>query len=184
MRMRAAGGPLALRGALLGALLLALLGILWALPAWAEFRAYELEVTDILECRLKKREQCKSLRVLTSMAPDLYTRTHGGPGRIGAVMMATWVCWGDTSNFRAVCPRPPPRKPRFAVGDEVSVRLRQHITEGWRGKVEIAYFQRSVSSNVYGVRFADRQGVYARYFEKDLTKPGAPAAAPAQQAAQ
>lgn len=160
----------------------------WALPlllllgpgsALAEYRAYELEVTDIVECRLKKREKCRRIRVLSSFAPDLYTRTHGGEDRIGVVLMATWMCHGNTSNFRAVCPRPVARKPRFSVGDEVSVRLKEHITEGWRGKVEIAYYQRSINSNIYGIRFAGRQDVYARYFEKDLAKAGA-AAAPKQ----
>jgi hypothetical protein len=34
---------------------------------------------------------------------------------------------------------------------------------------------------VYGVRFAERQDVYARYFEKDLEKPGAAAKAPPKQ---
>ncbi len=150
-----------------------LLLLLGAGAAFGEYRAHELEVTDIIDCRLKTREQCKRFRVLTSMMPDLYTRTHGGSERIGVVLLATWMCRGDTSKFRAVCPRPAPRKPRFAIGDEVSVRLKQHITEGWRGKVEVAYYQRSVNSNVYGIRFADRKAVYARYFEKDLMKAGA-----------
>ncbi len=154
----------------------ALLLLLGAGSALAEYRAYELEVTDIVECRLKKRETCERIRVLSSFAPDLYTRTHGGGGRIGVVLLATWMCRGDTSNFRAVCPRPVARKPRFSVGDEVSVRLKEHITEGWQGKVELAYYQRSVNSNVYGVRFTGRQNVYARYFEKDLAKAAAGAA--------
>ncbi len=143
--------------------------------ARAEYRAHELEVTDMLDCRLNKREKCKSFQILTAMNPDLYVRTHGGRGRIGVILLATWVCGGDTSGFRAVCPRPAPRKPKFAAGDEVEVRLEKHITQGWRGRVEIAYFQRSVGSNVYGVRFAGRQEVYARYFEKDLRKTAAAA---------
>ena len=155
---------------------LGILLLVGAGSASAEYRAYELEVTDILDCQLRKQEKCLRIRVLTSLGPDLYTRTHGGEERIGAVLLATWMCRGDTSNFRAVCPRPVPRKPRFTVGDEVSVLLKEHITEGWRGKVVVAYFQRSVNSNVYGVRFAERQDVYARYFEKDLAKAGAGAA--------
>lgn len=153
---------------------------LWlaAAPVRAEYRAYELEVTDIFDCRLNKREQCKTFRVRTAMNPDLYARTHGGEQRIGVIMLATWVCYGDTSGYRQVCPLPPPVKPRFSVGDEVTVRLAKHITEGWQGKVEVAYFQHSVNANIYGVRFADRQQVYARYFEKDLAKTApAPAAA-------
>lgn len=152
--------------------------LLAAGSASAEFRAHELEVTDLLDCKINKREKCKRFQVRTAMAPDLYVRTHGGQDRIGVILLATWMCWGDTSGFRSVCPRPTARKPKFAVGDEVAVRLEKHITQGWRGRVEIAYYQRAVSSNVYGVRFADRQDVYARYFEKDLQKT-APTAAPA-----
>ena len=144
--------------------------------ALAEYRAYELEVTDLLDCRINKREKCKRFQVRTSMAPDLYVRTHGGQDRIGTILLATWMCRGDTSGFRSVCPRPPARKPKFSVGDEVEILLDQHITQGWRGRVEIVYYQRSVASNVYGIRFPDRQEVYARYFEKDLKKatPAAP----------
>ena len=156
--------------------------LLAAGTAYGEFRAHELEVIDLLDCRLNKREKCKRFQVRTAMAPDLYVRTHGGEERIGVILLATWMCRGDTSGFRSVCPRPPPRKPRFAVGDEVLIKLEKHITEGWRGKVEIAYYQQAVSSNVYGVRFQERQQVYARYFEKDLAKAGG--AAPEKKAAQ
>ena len=153
-------------------------GLLPALgSAHAEYRAHELEVTDLLDCTINKREKCKRFQVRTAMAPDLYVRTHGGQERIGVVLLATWMCRGDTSGFRSVCPRPPARKAKFAVGDEVAVALEKHITQGWRGRVEIAYYQRAISSNVYGVRFAGRQDVYARYFEKDLRK-AAPSAAP------
>jgi hypothetical protein len=163
----------------------AALVLLGALPAHGEYRAHELEITDILDCKLNKREKCKRFQVRTAMAPDLYVRTHGGQERIGVILLATWFCRGDTSRFRAVCPRPPPRKPKFSVGDTVRVRLKQHITEGWQGKVELAYYQGFLSSNVYGVRFADRQDVYARYFEKDLgknlRKSGAPKNPPPKQ---
>ncbi|MCZ6554037.1 MAG: hypothetical protein O7A67_09595 [SAR324 cluster bacterium] len=144
--------------------------LLAALPARAEYRAYELEVIDVFDCRVNKLERCRRSAVRTSLSPDLYTRTHGGGMRIGVVMLATWMCYGDTSNYRPVCPRPAPRDARFGTGDQVKVKLAKHITDGWEGSVEVAYYQRSVNSNVYGVRFADRQNVYARYFEKDLVK--------------
>ncbi|MCZ6473723.1 MAG: hypothetical protein O7E56_08430 [SAR324 cluster bacterium] len=148
----------------------------------AEYRAYELEVTDILDCRINKLEKCKRHKMLTAMGPDLYVRTHGGQERIGVILLATWMCRGDTSRFRSVCPRPAARKPKYTVGDRVRVRLEKHITEGWEGRVEVAYYQRSVNGNVYGVRFGRRQDVYARYFEKDLQKStaSAPKKKPAQ----
>ncbi len=150
--------------------------LLWTAPAHAEYRAHELEVIDILDCRLNKRKKCKRNQVRTAMSPDLYMRTHGGQERIGVILLATWMCRGDTSRFRAVCPRPPPRKPKFSVGETVRIRLEKHITEGWLGKVELSYYQRLITANVYGVRFPDRQEVYLRYFEKDLEKaPAAPA---------
>lgn len=168
-------------GALLAAALLAATALA-ALPrpARAEYRGYELEVTDILDCKLNKRDKCRTSHVLTSMSPDLYVQTHGGEERVGAQLLATWMCYGDTSGFREVCPRPTPRNAKFNVGDEVRVVLKKHITEGWRGKVEIAYFQDDIKANVYGVRFQDRQNAYMRYFEKDLQRaaPAGPRAEP------
>lgn len=154
--------------------------LLLPMRAYAEYRAYELEVTDILDCKLNKRDKCKSSRVITSMSPDLYAQTNGGEDRIGVLMMATWMCYGDTSEFRDVCPVPAARNPKFAVGDDVRIVLQKHITMGWTGKVEIAYYQADIQANVYGVRFSDRQDAYLRYFEKDLEKvaPAAPRTEP------
>lgn len=164
--MRAPVAAMRLRYLLAAALLL--LAVAAAGTARAEYRAYELEVVDLYDCRINEREECRKSRVTTAMSPDLYESTHGGSWRVGVLMLATWMCYGDTSGFRPVCPRPPPREGRFAEGDEVVVALNKHITQGWRGQVEVAYYQASVASNVYGVRFPDRRGVYARYFEKDL----------------
>lgn len=161
------------------ALALAALGLLalpWVpRPAHAEYRAYELEVVDTLDCRLNKREKCRSARITTAMSPDLYVQSNGGEDRISTVVLATWMCYGDTSQYRDVCPRPGPRNPKFNVGDEVRVTLKKHITEGWRGTVEVVYRDDLLGANVVGVRFADRKNVYARYFEKDLAKPEAAA---------
>lgn len=148
--------------------------LLWPIPsALAEYRAYELEVVDVYDCRINKRERCRRSIVRGSLPPDMYARLHGGRSRIAVIMLATWMCWGDTSGFRVTCPRPAPRDAKFGLGDQVRIDLGKHITDGWEGKVEIAYFQRSVNSNVYGVRFPDRQEVFARYFEKDLVPAGA-----------
>ncbi len=150
---------------------LALLAILAApRPARAEYRAYELEVVDTLDCRLNKRDKCRSARITTAMSPDLYVQSNGGEDRISTVVLATWMCYGDTSQYREICPRPGPRSPKFNAGDEVRVTLKKHITEGWRGKVEVVYHDDFLGANVVGVRFADRKNVYARYFEKDLAK--------------
>ncbi|MBI3992114.1 MAG: hypothetical protein HY342_02480 [Candidatus Lambdaproteobacteria bacterium] len=163
--------PLRHRGLLPGLLAGVLACAAWAAPALAEYRAYELEVIDKVECKLNERKTCERFRLNTAMAPDTYARMHGGNVRIGVQLMATWMCYGDTSYYKPVCPRPPARKPRFNAGDTVKIALKKHITEGWSGTVELTYYQASLGANVYGVRFSDRQNVYARYFEKDLVKP-------------
>jgi hypothetical protein len=157
------------------AAVLAVLAVLAAggRTARAEYRAYELEVVDVIDCKLNKREQCRSARVTTSMSPDLYVQANGGTERMNTVVLATWMCYGDTSGYREICPRPAPRNPKFNAGDEVKIALKKHITQGWRGKVEVVYYAENLKSNVYGVRFADRKRVYARYFERDLEKAGA-----------
>ncbi len=171
-------------------LLLGLIAVSGPTLARAEYRAYELEVSDILECRLFDKRPCPNIRISTAMNPQLYTTSHGGDQRIGVVLLATWMCRGDTSNFKPVCSMPGARKAKFNVGDPVVISLKHHISEGWVGKIEIAYFQARLGSNVYGVRFETRKRYYARYFEKDLEKdlrksekpggaaPGAPAATP------
>jgi hypothetical protein len=151
--------------------------------AHGEYRAYELEVIDVYDCAVNKRERCRRAAVRTGLAPDLYRRTHGGEQRISVLLLATWMCRGDTSNYEPVCPRPAPRDGKFGPGDQVRVKLARHISDGWIGVVEVAYYQQSVRSNVYGVRFADRQDAYLRYYEKDLEKAAAapgPGGAPAQ----
>lgn len=140
--------------------------------ARAEYRGYELEVTDILDCKLNKRDKCRSAHIVTSMSPDLYQQTNGGEERIGVQLLATWMCYGDTSGFREVCPRPATRNGKFNPGDDVRIILKKHITDGWRGKVEVAYFQADLGSNIYGVRFTERQNAYLRYFERDLERAG------------
>ena len=57
---------------------------LWRGLAWAEYRAYELEVVDLYDCQVNKRSPCPSQRVTTAMAPALYGRTHGGAMRLAA----------------------------------------------------------------------------------------------------
>ena len=174
---------------LASAAVLALVLLAAAAPARAEYRAYEIEVVDTYDCAVNKRERCRRDNVRTGLSPDTYQRTHGGSSRIAVLLLATWMCYGDTSNYDPVCPRPAPRNGKFSPGEPVQVKLGKHITDGWRGVVEVAYYQHSVRANVYGVRFPERQNVYARYYEKDLRKSGAPPAeqaqggtAPAQQA--
>src|SRR5262249_37160876 len=107
------------------ALAAGLLALLVPYVAHAEYRAYELEVADTLDCKLNKRDKCKSARITTALSPDLYIQANGGDDRINVVVLATWMCYGDTSQYREVCPRPGPRSPRFNAGEDVRVTLKK-----------------------------------------------------------
>ena len=131
-------------------------------PVFAEYRAYLLEVYDHIS--QKKWES------VTGFSPDKYILSHGGGNRLSVFTKATWVCYGDTSTFSAICSMPKPIKPQFKVGDRVKINLEKHVTQGWRGVIELAYYQRGVRSNVYGVRFGDKRSLYNRYFEFNLEK--------------
>ena len=79
-------------------LLLIFLGMILGSGAWAEYRAYELEVFD--------RTTKTSERIITSFSPADYILTHGGPDRIGIIIRASWVCYGDTSRRKKSAPFP------------------------------------------------------------------------------
>ena len=128
---------------------------------FAEYRAYELEVFDRIE---KKREI-----VITSFSPNDYILLHGGPVRIGVIIRASWICWGDTSRFKEVCPMPDAVRPQFEVGDRVQVTLNKHVTHRWIGVIENRFYRPDLKSNVYGVRFPKRD-LYTRYYEATLQK--------------
>ncbi|MBU3914801.1 hypothetical protein KKA14_04640, partial [bacterium] len=95
---------------------------------------------------------------------------HGGGNRLSAFVKATWRCHGDTSQFISACPMPNPIEPLFNKGDWIKVKLEKHLTQGWIGVIELAYYQAGVKSNVYGVRFGQKRQLYQRYFEFDLEK--------------
>ena len=137
---------------------------------FAEYRAYLIEVFDHISE--------KKWEAITGFSPDKYVLTHGGGNRLSVFTKATWVCYGDTATFSPACPMPDPIKPNFRVGDRVKVNLEKHPTKGWLGMVELAYYQKGVKSNVYGVRFGDKRSLYNRYFEFNLEKVTGAAVAP------
>ena len=129
---------------------------------FAEYRAYLIEVYDHI---LKKKWEER-----TGFSTDKYIHTHGGGNRVSAFVKATWMCYGDTSDYAEVCPIPDPLQPKFQKGDRVKITLEKHITQGWIGVVELGYYQAGVNSNVYGVRFGEKRQLYNRYFEFNLEK--------------
>jgi len=81
--------------------------------AFAEYRAYELEVFD--------RIVNTSRKVITSFSPSDFIQVNGGPQRIGIIIRASWICYGDTSLNKKVCPMPKAINPRFQEGERVQI---------------------------------------------------------------
>ena len=90
-------------------LLLLILVMILGQNAWAEYRAYELEIFD--------RTTKTSETLITSFSPADYILTHGGPDRIGIIIRASWICYGDTSRRKKACPVPKPINPRYKDGE-------------------------------------------------------------------
>ena len=130
--------------------------------AFAEYRAYELEVFD--------RIVNTSRKVITSFSPSDFIQINGGPQRIGIIIRASWICYGDTSLHKKVCPMPKAINPRFQEGDRVQIVLKKHLTDQWLGVIENSFFRPGLRSNVYGVRFTERGNLYTRYYESNLKK--------------
>ena len=130
--------------------------------AFAEYRAYELEVFD--------RIVNTSRKVITSFSPSDFIQVNGGPQRIGIIIRASWICYGDTSLNKKVCPMPKAINPRFQEGERVQIVLKKHLTDQWLGVIENSFFRPGLRSNVYGVRFSQRGNLYTRYYESNLKK--------------
>ena len=130
--------------------------------ALAEYRAYEFEVFD--------RIANTSRRVITSFSPSDFIQVNGGPQRTGVIIRASWICYGDTSLYKKVCPQPKAINPSFQPGDRVQIVLKKHLTDQWIGVIENSFFRPGLRSNVYGVRFAERGNLYTRYYESNLKK--------------
>ena len=129
---------------------------------FAEYRAYELEVFD--------RIVNTSRKVITSFSPSDFIQVNGGPQRIGIIIRASWICYGDTSLHKKVCPMPKAINPRFQKGERVQIVLKKHLTDQWLGVIENSFFRPGLRSNVYGVRFTERGNLYTRYYESNLKK--------------
>lgn len=130
--------------------------------AWAEYRAYLIEVYDHIE---KKKWDA-----ITGFSPDQYILTHGGAQRLSFFIKATWHCYGNTAGYKPACPMPAPKKPKFQKGETVQVVLDKHVTDGWKGVVELSLYRKELKSNVYGVRFGKQKVLYNRYYEFNLIK--------------
>ena len=63
-----------------------------------------------------------------------------------------------------------PINPRFQEGERVQINLPKHLTHDWVGLVENSFFRPELRSNVYGIRFPEKAGLYTRYYESNLQK--------------
>ena len=142
--------------------LIQMIFLVCAPSAFAEYRAYELEVFD--------RIVNTSRRVITSFSPSDFIQVNGGPQRTGVIIRASWICYGDTSLYKKVCPQPKAINPSFQPGDRVQIVLKKHLTDQWIGVIENSFFRPGLRSNVYGVRFTERGNLYTRYYESNLKK--------------
>ena len=113
--------------------LAAVLFLLCTTTVFAEYRAYELEVFD--------RIVNTSRKVITSFSPSDFIQVNGGPQRIGIIIRASWICYGDTSLYKKVCPMPKAVNPRFQEGDRVQIVLKKHLTDQWLGVIENSFFR-------------------------------------------
>ncbi|MEC9383757.1 MAG: hypothetical protein VYD06_04825, partial [SAR324 cluster bacterium] len=103
--------------------LLVMLSLLSTSTLFAEYRAYELEVFD--------RIANTSRKVITSFSPSDFIQVNGGPQRVGIIIRASWICYGDTSLYKKVCPTPKAINPRFQKGERVQIVLKKHLTDQW-----------------------------------------------------
>ena len=136
--------------------------LLTSFSAFGEYRAYELEVFDHITNTSRK--------LITSCSPSDFIQVNGGPQRIGVIIRASWICYGDTSLNKKVCPTPKAINPRFQEGDRVQIVLKKHLTDQWLGVIENSFFRPGLRSNDYGVRFPGRGNLYTRYYESNLKK--------------
>jgi len=133
-----------------------------SMSVFAEYRAYELEVFDYITNTSRK--------LITSFSPSDFIQVNGGPQRIGVIIRASWICYGDTSLNKKVCPIPKAINPSFKKGDRVQIILKKHVTDQWFGVIENSFYRPGLRSNVYGVRFTERGNLYTRYYESNLKR--------------
>ncbi|MBL0690936.1 MAG: hypothetical protein JJV97_01175 [SAR324 cluster bacterium] len=128
---------------------------------FARYRAHYLKVYDEIGQI--------TWEIVTGLPPKNYLSSIRRGVGISAIIKASWICKGNTS-FKKVCPLPSPLEPKFAIGDLVEVKLTKHITDAWKGVVEIVLWREDLNSNVYGIRFlANQQFLYGNYYEINLT---------------
>ena len=126
---------------------------------YGAYKAYELRIL----CN------GKTSVVVASMAPKEYIAYHGGIVAIQSVeQLLYWLCPGDTSNFKKICPKPEMVNPKLRKGEKVKVNLKDDPFDGTEGTVVTGMYSSILAENVYGVDLTD--GVYV-IFGEDAIQP-------------
>jgi len=65
----------------------------------ARYRAYKLEIKNSLND--------ESYEITTTLSPEAYL-VYGGANKSfhEITVLSTWMCWGNTSYFKQICPDP------------------------------------------------------------------------------
>lgn len=78
--------------------------LLLALPARAEYRVYELEISDSTN---------GAVRIATTTLDDIQYRFYNSMKLTERVAIKeTWMCYQRSDYFKGLCPKPPPPPPR------------------------------------------------------------------------
>ena len=65
----------------------------------ARYRAVRLEIKDTLTGETHE--------IVTSLSPETYLNHFEGERTFREItILETWMCWGDTSHFKPICPDP------------------------------------------------------------------------------
>ena len=120
-----------------------------SLMLMAEYRAYELEVYD--------KTTNKTVKIITSFSPSDYILTNGGPDRISILIRASWICYGNASKHKEVCPmrqqvRRSQKQPEEARSSqkkpEEGRRSQKQTKEAGRSLEDVTYERRSAQSHL------------------------------------
>lgn len=78
--------------------MLHLLLMLFTAAAHAEYRAFQLVITNTANGQERT--------LVSSLDPRLYRRWYGVKAVETVMYTDTWMCHGNTSHFQAICPNP------------------------------------------------------------------------------
>lgn len=65
----------------------------------ARYRAYKIEIKDTISGEI--------FEIITSLSPEVYINYYEANRNFREIsIVSTWMCWGDTSGYKPICPNP------------------------------------------------------------------------------